>query len=328
MTQTIRWGIIGTGNIAGQFAQGLQALPDAELVAVGSRSQGSADAFGKKFDVPHRHDSYEALASDADVMAVYIGTPHPFHKENAILCLIHDKAVLVEKPFTVNAQEAEEVINLARERGIFLMEAMWTRYFPAMVKMRDLIAAGAIGDVMLVQADFSFRMNPIKPEHRLFNPDLGGGALLDVGIYPLSLISMIYGKQPQRIVSLTNLGETDVDELSVITFAYEHNQMAIATAGLRVNTAHEARVYGSEGRIHMPDFWHPTELTLIRSDQPEQVFTFPMEGNGYNYEAAEVGNCLREGKLESAVMPLDETLGIMQTMDKIRADWGLKYPME
>ena len=324
----IRWGIIGTGNIAHQFARGLQSVPDAELVAVGSRTKESANKFGDEFNVKHRHASYEALASDSSVDAVYIATPHTLHKENALQCLQNYKNVLVEKPFAVNAQEAQEVINFAREQGVFLMEAMWTRFFPAMVKLHDLVAAGAIGDVQLVQADFGFRMGTVKPEHRLFNPELAGGALLDVGIYPISFASMLFGKQPQRIVGMTNIGETGVDELSSVIFGYEHNQMAIATTAIRVNTAHEARVYGTEGQIHMPDFWHPKELTLIRSGQPPQTFDLPFEGNGYNYEAIEVSNCLREGKTESAVIPLAETLAIMQTLDRIRADWGLKYPME
>ncbi|MDQ7037132.1 MAG: Gfo/Idh/MocA family oxidoreductase [Anaerolineae bacterium] len=171
MTKVIRWGIIGTGNIAHQFARGLQSVSDAELVAVGSRSQASADKFGDEFNVPNRHATYEALASDSSVDAVYVATLHNFHKENALLCLQNHKGVLLEKPFTVNAQEAEEVINFAREQGVFLMEAMWTRYFPAMIKLRDLLAAGAIGDIMLVQADFGFRMGTVLPKHRIFDPE-------------------------------------------------------------------------------------------------------------------------------------------------------------
>lgn len=328
MTKVIRWGILGTGNIAHKFAQGLQSAADSELVAIGSRSQASADKFGDEFSIPNRHATYEALASDSSVDAVYIATPHNYHKDNALLCLQNYKSVLVEKPFTVNVKETKEVINFAREQGMFLMEAMWTRYLPAIVKMRDLIAAGAIGDIMLVQADFGFRMGTVQPEHRLFNPKFGGGALLDVGIYPISLASMIFGKQPQRIATMAHIGETGVDELSSMIFGYEHNQMAIATTAIQVTTPHEARISGSEGQIHIPDFWHPTELTLIRKGQPPQKFDIPFEGNGYNYEAMEVGKCLREGKLESDIMPLDETLGLMQTLDKIRAEWGLKYPME
>jgi predicted dehydrogenase len=328
VSKPLRWGIIGTGGIAKKFATGLQSAPDAELVAVGSRSQESADKFANEFNIPTRHASYEALATDSNVDAVYIGTPHPYHKGNTLLCLQNYKNVLVEKPFTVNAQEAQEVIKFAREQGVFLMEAMWTRFFPAMVKLRDLIAGGAIGEVMLVQADFGFRMGTVRPEHRLFSPDFAGGALLDVGIYPISLASMIFGKQPTRIASMTNLGETGVDELSAVIFGYKHNRMAIASTAIQVNTPHEARISGTEGQIYMPDFWHPSELTLYRNGQPPQTFDLPFVGNGYNYEANEVAKCLSEGKLESDIMPLDESLGLMQTLDKIRAEWGLKYPME
>lgn len=328
MSQPIRWGIIGTGNIAKKFATGLQSVADAELVAVGSRSQESANKFANEFNIPTRHASYEALASDSNVDAVYIATPHNYHKDNALLCLKNYKNVLVEKPFAVNAQEAQEVINFAREQGVFLMEAMWTRFFPAMFKLRDLMAGGAIGDVLLVQADFGFRMGRVIAEHRLFNPDLAGGALLDVGIYPISLASMVFGKQPSRIASMTHLGETGVDELSAAILGYEHNRMAIVSTAIMVNTPHEARICGTEGRIHMPDFWHPSELTLYRNGQSPQTFELPIVGNGYNYEAIELANCVREGKLESNIMPLDETLGLMQTLDKIRAEWGLKYPME
>ena len=328
MTQIIRWGILSTGLIAKKFAEGLQAVPDAQLIAVGSRSQESADEFGERFSIPKRHASYEALVNDPDVDVIYIGTPHNFHQENMLLCLNAGKHVLCEKPFTVNAPEAAEVIALAREKGLFLMEAMWSRYFPAMVKLRELLAEKAIGDVMLVQADFGYRMGEILPEHRIFNPKFGGGALLDVGIYPISLISMIYGKQPERIASLTHLGETGVDELSVMTFAYGKNQSAIATTAIQVDTQHEAWICGTKGRIHIPHFWRATGLTLYKNGEEAQPISMPINGNGYNYQAQEVGECIRAGKPESAIMPLDESLAIMQTMDTIRAEWDLKYPME
>jgi predicted dehydrogenase len=327
MKDKIRWGILSTGWIANKFAQGLSVLPDAELVAVGSRAQATADVFGDEFNVPHRHASYEALAADPDVDVVYIGTPHPFHKENSLLCLQAGKPVLCEKPFTINAGEAEEVIALAREKGLFLMEAMWSRYIPIIVKLRALLAEGAIGEVRALTADLGFRRE-VDPQSRLFNPELGGGALLDVGIYPISFASMVLGT-PSRIASLARLGQTGVDELAGIVLGYDEGQMAILHTALQVDTAVEATVMGTKGRIRVHSPWfYGTTLTLSREEHKDKVISLPYEGNGYNFEAAEVNERLHEGKQESDVMPLDETLAIMQTMDAIRAQWGFKYPME
>lgn len=327
MTDKIRWGILGTGRIAGQFAQGLAVLPDAELVAVGSRAQGTAGAFGDEFGVPHRHASYEALAEDPDVDVVYVATPHSLHRENCILCLKASKAVLCEKPLTINAAEAEEVIALAREKGFFLMEAMWTRFFPAIEKTCQLLADGAIGEVRMISAGFGFRA-PFDPQQRLFNPELGGGALLDVGIYPISLSFMVLGP-PSRIVGLAHLGQTDVDEQAAMVLGYDQGQLAVLYTATRTEMPREAFIVGTEGQIRIHAlWWRPDTLTLSVEGRKDKMLRFRLRGNGYNYEAAAVMECLRLGKLESEVMPLDETLIIMQTMDEIRAQWGLRYPME
>ncbi len=328
MTDTIKWGIIGPGSIARKFATGLQAVEDAELLAVASRSQERADQFGDEFDVARRYTSYEDLAQDADVQAVYVATPHTYHKANTLLCLNNGKHVLCEKPFAVNTAEAQEMVDFAREKNLFLMDAVWTRFFPVMVKLREMLAEGVIGDVMLVQADFGFRMSQVMPEHRLFNPDLAGGALLDVGIYPVQFASMVYGKQPTNITSQVTLGETGVDELSVSVFKYSDYEMATITTAIRLNTPHEARILGSNGMISIPDWWHPTEMTVNVAGQDAETHVLDIDGNGYNYEAIEVGRCIREGLTESDVMPLDETLAIMGTMDMMRQQWGLTYPVE
>jgi predicted dehydrogenase len=327
MNDKIRWGIIGTGNIAKQFARGLTVLPDAKLVAIGSRTRASAEAFGEMFDVPHRHASYENLAQDSEVDAVYIGTPHPLHRENSLLCLEAGKAVLCEKPFAINAAQTEEIINLARQKQLFLMEAMWTRFLPALVRVRELLASQVLGQARILTADFGFRAQ-FDPQHRLFNPELGGGALLDVGVYPVSLASMVFGP-PTRIASLAHLGPTGVDEQAAVVLGHEDGQMAILSASITISTPQEAILAGSEGqiKIHSP-WWKPTKLTLSVSGQEDDLIEMPFTGNGYHYEAAEVMSCLRAGKLESDVMPLDETLSIMQTLDNIRAQWGLRYPME
>lgn len=327
MPEKIRWGIISTGNIAHKFATGLSVLPDAELVAVGSRSQSSADAFGDEFNVPHRHASYEALASDPDVDAVYIGTPHPSHADNMLLCLEAGKAVLCEKPFALNARQADAVIQRARALRTFLMEAMWTRFTPAMAKVRELVASDAIGEVRMLAADFGFRFG-WDPKHRLLNPELGGGALLDVGIYPVSLAFMLFGA-PGEILSEAHLGETGVDEQTAIIFKYPGGQLAQLSCAVRTQTPQEAVIMGTKGMIKIaPTWWKPERFTLNVAGQSEQVFELPFTGNGYNYEAQEVMNCLRAGLLESPTMPLDETLTIMRTLDAVREPWGLVYPGE
>jgi predicted dehydrogenase len=327
MSDKIRWGIIGTGNIASQFARGLAPVADAELVAVGSRSAASANRFGDTFNVPHRHASYEALANDPEVDVVYIGTPHSLHKENSLLCLEAGKAVLCEKPFTINAAEAEAVINKARQKKLFLMEAMWTRFIPSVVKLRELLAEGAIGEVRLFVGDLGFR-GKLNPESRLFHLALGGGALLDVGVYPISLASMVLGK-PRQITSMAHLGETGVDEQEAIIFGYEEGRLAMIYSAIRANTPGEAIIMGTQGqiRVHSPIF-RPTRLTLSRNGQEDEILDIPYEENGYNYQAAEVMRCMRQGRIESEIMPHAETLEIMRTMDQIRAQWGLKYPME
>lgn len=327
MIEKLRWGIIGPGNIAKKFADGLKVVPDAELLAVASRTQEGADAFADQYGAPRRYVSYEALAADPDVDAVYISTPHPMHKDNSILCLNNGKAVLCEKPFAINAQQAAEVIKVARQKRVFLMEAMWTRYIPAMIKVRELLAAGVIGEARMVTADFGFRAG-ISPEGRLFNPALGGGALLDVGVYCVSLASMIFGA-PARMASLAHLGETHVDEQAGMILGYSGGQMAVLSTAIRTTTPMEALISGTEGQIRIHSlFWRPTRLTVSVYGKETNEIDMPLVGNGYNYEAQEVARCLRAGLLESDVMPLDETLSIMKTMDELRAQWGLRYPME
>jgi predicted dehydrogenase len=327
MNDTVNWGIIGTGNIARKFATGLEVLADAKLLAVGSRSKATADAFADQFDIPRRYDSYEALVNDADVQAIYVSTPHNLHMENTLLSLEAGKAVICEKPFAINTAQAQKMVDKARQKGLFLMEAMWTRYLPIIVKVREILAAGMIGEVRMITADFGYRTQ-FNPQSRAFDPHLGGGGLLDVGIYPLSLASMILG-QPSRISSMAELGETGVDEQAAFILGYEGGEMAVLTTAVRTSTPQEAFILGTNGRIkiHSP-WWVGKSLTLSVNGQPDEEIQPPFAGNGYNYEATELMDCLRAGKLESDIMPLDESLQIMETMDAIRAQWGLKYPME
>jgi predicted dehydrogenase len=327
MTKTIRWGILGTGAIAHKFATGLNDLDHIELLAVGSRTQASADKFADEFKIERRYSSYEALARDPDVDAIYISTPHPFHKENTLLCLSSGKAVLCEKPFAINAKEALEMISFAKEKKVFLMEAMWTRFLPHMVKVRELLDKDTIGEVRMLEADFGFRTD-VNPEGRLFNPELGGGALLDVGIYPVSLAFMLFGA-PVEVKSFARLGTTGVDEEAAMIFSHRQGQLSLLSTAIRLNTPFEATIIGTKGhiRIHSP-WWGPSNFTLHVGGKKPRKINVATPLNGYNYEALEVSQCLRDGKLESDIMPLDETLAIMKTLDTIRSQWGLKYPME
>ena len=307
--------------------QGLNSVPEAEVLAVGSRSSASAQEFADRRSIPRRHASYDDLASDPDVDVVYIATPHPFHAENATLCLEAGKAVLCEKPFCVNAAEAERVVELAREKRLFIMEGMWTRFFPLMEEVRRLVSEGDIGEVRMLNVDFGFRAD-LDPASRLFDQRLGGGALLDVGVYCVSFAAMILGR-PSGSVGLSHLGETGVDEQASVVLEHEGGGLANLSIGIRTTTPQEATIMGTEGyvRIHAP-WWRPKSMTIYRPKEESETVHAPVSGNGFNYEAAEVMRCLQAGKTESDVMPLDETISVMRTMDRMRAAWGLRYPGE
>ncbi len=328
MIDVIKWGILGTGNIAGKFATGLKALPDAQLVAVGSRSQSTADAFGDEFDVPERYSSYEGLAGADSVDVVYVSTPHVFHKDNSILCLKAGKAVLCEKPFAINASEVRDIVKVAREQRCFLMEAMWTRFIPATVRLREWLKEGVIGDLRMFQGSFGFRAQ-WNPESRLLDPALGGGALLDLGVYPISFASMLFGAQPADICSQVLIGETGVDEQSAFVFKYDGGGLASLACGIQAQTPTDGFIMGSEAmiKVHGP-FWRSECLSLSVHGKNDTVLNIPHESNGYNYQAAAVMECLRHGKLECGIMPLDESIAILETMDRVRSQWGMKYPSE
>ena len=324
----IRWGILGTGGIARKFATGLSVLDDAELVAVGSRTQESADRFAEEFGVGRCHPSCGALAADDDVDVVYIATPHPMHLENSIACLEKGRHVLCEKPITLNVHDTEKMIAVARRENRFLMEAMWMRFIPTILKIEQWLADGAIGDVCAVEASFGFCATP-DPAGRWFNPALGGGALLDVGIYPISFASVVFGRQPDTIVSQVHLGDTSVDEQNALLFQYEGGAVAQLSSAVRTEFRNDAVIFGTEGMIKVDaPFWNSETVTLVRSGQPEERCNLPIEGNGYNYEAQAVMQCIRDGRLEEPRMPHAESLAIMQTLDALRQQWGLRYPGE
>ena len=318
MTEPLRWGLIGTGGIAATFAADLELTDSGVAIAVGSRQMDSADRFGDRFGVPNRHASYEALVADPEVDVVYVATPHPFHHANAQLALSAGKPVLVEKAFTMNAAEARDLVATARAEGLFLMEAMWTRFLPHIAQIRGLLDDGVLGEIVTVTADHG-QWFAEDPEFRMFAPELGGGALLDLGVYPVSFASMVLG-EPQRIVSVISPAFTGVDGQTSMVFGYATGAQAVLTCSLSAKRPTRAAIVGTEARIEIDgDFYAPTSFTLISRSGEQTRFDAPHEGRGLRHEADEVARCLREGLLESPLMPLDESVSIMATMDAVLA---------
>jgi len=322
---TLRWGILGTGLIAKTFATDLQLTDSGVVTAVGSRSQGSADAFADAFDISNRHASYEALVVDPEVDVIYVATPHPMHRDNAILALQAGKPVLVEKPFTMNAAEAREIVGVARENGLFAMEAMWTRFLAHIRVLRDWLDQGVLGEIVTVTADHG-QWFAEDPQFRLFAPELGGGALLDLGIYPVSFASMVLGT-PDRVVSISDPAFTGVDAQTSMLFGYGGGAQALLTCTLRAKSPTRASIVGTDARIEIDgDFYAPTRVTLITRSGDITSIESAHEGRGLRHQADEVAHRLAVGELESPLMTLDETISIMETMDKVQAQTGHSAP--
>jgi len=323
MNHTVGWGILGAGRIAGKFATDAKLVPGARLVAVGSRSTEKGAEFARQNGIERSYGSYAELVADPDVDAIYVATPHPMHCEHTLLALDAGKAVLCEKPFAVSAAEARRMIERARARKLFLMEAMWTRLNPITVQVRQWLAEGRIGEPRLATIDFGFRA-AWNPESRLLNPALAGGALLDVGVYVLAYASMIFGR-PAQIQAAADIGATGVDEQTALVLKYGGGKLASLTCAVRTSTPQGARIDGTEGAIEIPAFWYATAARLIR---PKEDPVEATGAHGFQYEIAEATSCLAAGQTESAAMPLDETLAIAETMDEVRRQIGLKYPFE
>jgi predicted dehydrogenase len=327
----IRWGILGTGVIAAEFAKALALVNNGVLLGVGSRNKASADQFAQTYGAAHAYGNYAGLVNDPDIDVIYVATPHTAHFANTLLCLKAGKAVLCEKPFALNTAQVTQMVAQARQAEIFLMEAMWMRFIPLIAELQARIDTGVIGEVRMIQADFGFRA-PFDPRSRLFDPKLAGGALLDIGIYPLAFAALLLG-EPEDIASLASLGTTGVDEQSGYLLRHKGGALSVLASALRTQTSMSAWVYGTRGRIHLPkQFWRGQELIIYRTDnrtkqEPERIHK-PYPGNGYQFEAQEVIDCLLAGKTESATMPLDESLALMRTMDRIRGQWNLSFPAE
>ena len=322
----IRWGALGPGAIAVGFADAMRMVDDGEIVAVASRSAERAEAFAERFGVRNRYGDYSSLAADPDVDAVYVATPQSRHMEDTLMCVDAGKHVLCEKPFALNAIQARRMVDAARGRGVFLMEAIWSRFLPAYRSLVDVVGSGKIGQPLLVEGDFGFRRE-FDPEHRLFRLDLGGGGLLDLGIYPVQLSSLVLGPI-EHVVADGVLGESGVDEQVAAVLRHAGGTLGVVKAALRVGLTCTARISGTAGAVAIPALMHcPNSITVMSADGVEQI-DGSYEGNGLRFEIEEVHRCLGSGRLESEVMPLEESFALAGTLDAIRAQIGLVFPGE
>ncbi|MCD4533854.1 Gfo/Idh/MocA family oxidoreductase [Nocardioides sp. cx-169] len=329
MARTTRWGILATGKIAHKLAADLALTPDNELVAVGSRRSESAQAFAQQYGVPAAYGSYEELVADPAVDVVYVATPHALHLECARLAFAAGKHVLCEKPLTLNIAEAAEMVRLAREHDRFLMEAMWMACNPVIRRLGDDMRAGRFGTPRQAHAELGFRVDE-SPEHRLLNPDLGGGALLDMGIYPLTFAHLMLGPAEELTATATLSGPSGsgVDLDVAITGRYAGGALATMCASLTSWSSRAASVATDEGRLEVPpEFHHPRYAVWTPvGGEPERIEAGePVIGEGYGNEIAEVGRCVQAGLRESPLVPLDRTLLLMRQMDDLRRQVGVRY---
>lgn len=326
----IRWGILGCGRIARKFASDLRLVSDAELVAVGARELSTAQAFAKEFPAKHVHGSYDALVSNPEVDVIYVATPHGLHHQHVMLCLQHKKAVLCEKAFALNFRQAHEMSELAKSQKVFLMEAFWTRFLPHYIRAKQLIESGKIGRIKYFYGEFGFRPTAPVPA-RLYEPALGGGALLDIGVYPVFMALDLLGK-PDFIDAVMTPAHTGVDEQCSVRFQYNDGAIANLFCSLTTNLASGGDIGGTEGRIRFTHRMHgPTTLLEYYSGTVDTCQTIAFEkakGFGYEYEISHVNKCLQNNYTESPVLTHEFTLLLMQTLDVIRAKAGIHYPAD
>jgi len=324
------WGILGCGKIARKFAADLRLVKDAELIAVGAREQQTADAFVKDFPSKYAHNSYEALVNNPEVEVIYVATPHGLHHEHVMLCLKHKKAVLCEKAFAINYREAKEMIDYAKAQNTFIMEAFWTRFLPHYLKMKELLTLKKVGNIKFLSAEFGFK--PVPPfAPRIYEPALGGGSLLDIGVYPIFLALDILGK-PDQIDAVMTPASTGVDEQCAMRFQYKNGAIAQLFSSFATNLATGADIAGDQGRIRLTHRFHgPTSMLEYYPGAVDTREVIPFEsasGNGYEYEARHVNECLQNNLKESPVLTHQFTLLLMETLDIIRAKAGIKYPAD
>ena len=327
MSKEYRWGIVGPGGIAHKFADALSNIENAKLQAVASTNSQRAKDFAQKYSIPNCYNSYEQLFLDDTVDIVYVATTHNFHYKNSIDALNAKKHVLCEKPMAVNASQVKQMINSAKSNNVFLMEAMWTRFLPMMAEVRVIIEKGTIGQPQLLYVDFGLNFN-FDPQSRAYNPDIAGGALLDLGVYCHALASMIFGK-PNNISSTIKMAETGVDQRSTVVLEYDNAKVAVLFQALDLETPNEALIVGTEGSIKLHSSWMSgSDYTLKLNNGTEKRYNVDTHENGFIYEIIAVQECINAGKTECELMSLDETLAIAETMDALREQWQFKYPFE
>ena len=321
----INWGILAPGRIAHKFARDLELVEGAKLHAVASRSMERAEAFAQEYGAPHAFGRYEDLLDCPGLDVVYVASPHSGHCEHALMCLERGIAVLCEKPLAVTAAQAQRMVEAARRNDTFLMEAIWTRFIPLFDTALKLVDAGTIGELKTIRADFGFKAN-FPPEHRLFNLELAGGSLLDVGIYPLFLATLLWGR-PIEVKATAVFGPTGTDDSCAMLLRYPGDRLAMLDCSVVLETATEAYLYGDKGtlRLHRR-FHHPNEMSVAFYDKPTEFISKAYSGIGYYHEIVEVHECLRAGKKESAKLPLDFSLLLLEVMDWVRAEAGIVYP--
>jgi len=322
-----KWGIIGAGNIAAQFAADLKLLERASLHAIASRSFSRASEFAEKFDIPVSYDNWGEMASDPDVDIVYVATHHPFHYENTMECLKAGKAVICEKPFTMNRRELEKLTKVSRDKKVFLMEAIWTRFLPSTKKVLEISENAELGKLTSLYADFGFR-HEFDPGHRLFNPALGGGALLDIGIYPVFL-SLLMAGVPDNISACARFTSQGTDHSCNMIFRQKDEVVSSLNCTLLAESPTEANLLFEKGWIRMEPWWlTPGPISIHREGNSVELIEFHEPGNGYHYEAAEVMECLDAGLIESPLLSIDFSLNLMGTLDSIREICGIKYAQD
>jgi len=326
MKRTINWGVIGCGEIAHKFALSAAQAEGVSIVAAASRTPGKAADFANTHGIPNHYNDYSSLLKNKDVEAVYVATTHNYHFENVKEILEAGKHVLCEKPMTVNGREMRQLAALASEKKRFMMEAMWTRFLPCMKHVRQLLADGAIGEIRQLRATFGF-LFPFDPGHRLFNKDLAGGALLDAGIYPLSFANMVMKESPSEIHSLAQIGATGVDEQSMYLFKYKTGALAVLSSCVNAPVVSRAEIIGAKGRISIPeDFLAGTEVHLEIPGEERIISHFDFDNDtGFQYEIDAASESIRRGELENKVMPISDTLQLMETIDEIKGQLGLIY---
>jgi predicted dehydrogenase len=329
MAKIIRWGILGAGKIANKFASDLRWVEDAELKAIGSQDQLKGSQFAKTHNIPFVYNSYEALASSKEIDVIYVATPHGFHHKHVMLCLEHGKAVLCEKAFALNLAQVTQMVELASTKKVFLMEAFWTKFIPQYQMVKTMIDRGDIGEIKFIQADFGFKA-PSPLAQRLIDPELGGGSLLDIGIYPVFFALSLLGK-PIELNSLMSSYPSGVDEQIVVNMKFGNGALAVLSSTFAADTPTEAVIAGTEGRIHMRNRFHNPVGTIEYvkgKDEVHHVNVKKEEGFGYQFEARHVGDCLRKGLIQSPVYTLQDSLLLMVTLDKIRASAGIRYSVD